>query len=282
MTLTTSISLLVPAALQAWLAVILVRRKLQRSFRFFFAYTVFSVAAGLAEFAAQGNYTSYFYTYWVAQAGYAVLGLLAILETFPHVFKAFSLVRSFRLVILAVAGLMVLLAVSHAVFISTAQAGPLTAVIYPLEIGVRYVQCGIFILFVAMAVFYGFPWPRYPFGIVFGFGLVATSQLAAALLRSEFGTRFKFMFTFMPGVVYVFAVLVWLLTFLGEEPPDPAEGIRSPLSPEEVIKRTRKLSSILKGRRDDNNLLASAFRGSTVPRLRCRQIPSRRAPADYH
>lgn len=282
MSLTISILLLLPAALQAWLAMILVRRGAHRAFPFFFAYNVFSVGALLLKFAVSANHTAYFYTYWLTDAVYAILGLLAILETFPHVFKAFTLVRSFRLVILAVAASMVLLAVSHAVFISTAQAGPLVRIIAPLEIGVRYVQTGIFILFFVMAAFYGVPWRQYAFGIVFGFGLVAASSLAALLLRSEFGTRFKFMFTFMPGVVYVLAVLAWLLIFSEQEPPDPAEGIKSPLSPEEVIRRTKELTSILKGRRDDINLLASNFRGSTGHRPCCHQIPSRRAPAGHY
>lgn len=267
MSLTTSILVLVPAALQAWLAVILVRRRLQRSYRFFFAYTAFSVAAPLLEFALQGNYRSYFIAYWATEAGYAVLGLLAILETFPHVFKAFTLVRSFRLVVWAVALIMISVSIAHAVLNPPIQAGVLVATIYSLEIAVRYVQGGIFGLFVVMVAFYAMPLRRYAFGIVFGFGLVATSQLAAALLRSEFGTRFKFMFTFMPGVVYVFAVLIWLFTFLGQEPPDPAEGIKSPLSPEEVIERTRRLTRILKGRRDDTNLLASALHGGSARRL---------------
>lgn len=267
MSLTTSILLLVPAALQAWLVAALVRRRLQRSYRFFFAYTVFSLVSLVLRFAMQWRYLPYFFTYWITEAGYAILGLLAILEVFPHVFKAFTLVRSFRLVIWAVVFLMVAISAVHAVINPPIQAGVLVATIYSLEIAVRYVQGGIFGLFVVMVAFYAMPLRRYAFGIVFGFGLVAASRLAAALLRSEFGTRFKFMFTFMPGVVYVFAVLIWLFTFLGQEPPDPAEGIKSPLSPEEVIKRTRRLTRILKGQRHDTNLLASALHGGSARRL---------------
>jgi len=250
--------LLLPAALQSWLAVILIRRGLHRSFRFFFFYTAVAVAALLLRFAVQGNYSAYFYTYWVSEVFYAVLGLLAILEVFPQVFKSFILASRFRLVIWIAIVIMILLAVGHAIFMPMIQGGRLTRVIYPLEIGVQYVQVGVFVVLVGLAGFFRIALRRYAFGIVFGFGLLAAASLAAALLRSDFGTRFKFLFTFMPGVVYIIAVLIWLLTFLRPEPPDPMDELKSPLRPGEVIERVRRLSGILKGRRDDINLLASA------------------------
>ena len=256
--LTGSTMLLLPAALQAWLAVILIRRGLHRSFRFFFFYTAVAVAALLLRFAVQGNYSAYFYTYWVSEVFYAVLGLLAILEVFPQVFKSFILASRFRLVIWIAIVIMILLAVVHAIFMPMIQGGRLTRVIYPLEIGVQYVQVGVFVVLVGLAGFFRIALRRYAFGIVFGFGLLAAASLSAALLRSDFGTRFKFLFTFMPGVVYIIAVLIWLLTFLRPEPPDPMDELKSPLRPGEVIERVRRLSGNLKGRRDDTNLLASA------------------------
>lgn len=270
--------LLIPAALQVWLAIMLVRRDQRGRFRFFFWYTTTSVVALCLRFAVQTNYTAYFYTYWITEIFYAVLGLMAVLELFPVVFRAFSRLKQFQLIIWIVAVLMVLLAALHAIFIGTAQAGPLTAIVAPLDIGVRYVQAGVFILFVLMAVFYRVPFRRYPFGVAFGFGLMAGSRLAALLLRSEFGTRFKFLFTYMPGVVYVVAVLIWLLTFLKPEPPDPLDEVKSPLRPEEVIRRLRDASGTLKGRRDDINLLASTPRHLSGPAIPWRPIPSRHSP----
>src|SRR5215510_4623069 len=278
--LTASTMLLLPAALQAWLAVILIRRGLHRSFRFFFFYTAVAVAALLLRFAVQGNYSAYFYTYWVSEVFYAVLGLLAILEVFPQVFKSFILASRFRLVIWIAIVIMILLAVVHAIFMPMIQGGRLTRVIYPLEIGVQYVQVGVFVVLVGLAGFFRIALRRYAFGIVFGFGLLAAASLSAALLRSDFGTRFKFLFTFMPGVVYIIAVLIWLLTFLRPEPPDPTDELKSPMRPEEIIERVRRLSRILKGRRDDINLLASAARRTGGSRVR-RCPTSARLPAAY-
>ena len=258
MTFTTSILLLLPAALQSWLAVLLVRRRLHRTFRFFFGYTVFAVAALFLRFAVQANYRAYFLVYWVTEAGYAVLGVLSILEVFPHVFKTFSRARGFRLVVWTAVLLMVALSVVKGILSPPIQAGRLIVLIYSLEVGVQYVQTGVFVILVMLSRLYRIALRRYAFGIVFGFGLLAAASLAAALLRSDFGTRFRFLFTFMPGVVYIIAVLIWLLTFLRPEPPDPMDELKSPFRPGEVIERVRRLSGILKGRRDDTNLLASA------------------------
>lgn len=260
---------------------ILHARKLRQEFPLFFLYNGFAVVALILRFSAQPIYRFYFVVYWLTEAVLAVLGLLATLELFPHVFKAFSQVRQFRLVMLASVLLMAGVAIAHAIFKPPIQAGRLIAAIYSLEIAVRYVQAGIFVLFIVMAVFYAVQLRRYAFGIAFGFGLLAAGRLAAALLRSEFGTRFKFLFIYMPAVIYIIAVLVWLITFLKPEPPDPFEQIKSPLSPQEIIERIRRLTRALKGQRDDINLLASARRGSARARLSALPQITRRSPPHH-
>lgn len=258
MTLTYSILLLLPAALQAWLIVILRRKRLEEEFPFFCVYNVIAVAALFLRFVAQPSYRLYFLTYWVTAAAHELFSLLATFELFPHVFKTFSRVRQFWIVVWIVVLLMIALAALHAVFKGTVQAGPVVATIAGLEIAVGYVQAGVFLVMVAMSAFYWMPLRRYAFGIAFGFGLLAAGSLAATLLRSEFGTRFKLLATYVPPVIYVIAVVIWLITFSRPEPPDPFEQIRSPLSPEQVIERVKRLAKTLKGERDDINLLASA------------------------
>jgi hypothetical protein len=257
MTLINSILLLLPGALQAWLIAIFRRKRLEKEFPFFYAYNVIAVAALFLRFLAQPSYQLYFATYWITEAAYAVLGLLATFELFPHVFRTFSRVRRFWVVVWIVVLLMIALAALHAIFKGAVQAGPVVATIASLEIAAGYVQAGVFLVMVAMSAFYWMPLRRYAFGIAFGFGLLAADRLAAALLRSEFGTRFKFLFTNMPPVIYVIAVVIWLVTFSRPEPPDPFGQIQSPLSPEQMIERIRRITKALKGERDDINLLDS-------------------------
>lgn len=239
--------LLVPAVLQAWLVVILLRRGLHREFFFFFTYALFDCVASVVRFVALSGDVAYFYAYWTTEALYSILGLLAILQVFPHVLKSFSQATIFRIAMWTVVLLMIAVSAGHAVLHPPSQAAGLVGVIYSLELGVEYVQAGIFVLFIVAVGLYRVAWRKYPFGIVFGFGLSASSDLAALLLRSEFGMRYKFLFTWAPGMVYILAVLVWLFAFLKPEPPDPTEGMRSTLPPEEVIAGVKQLSKTLKG-----------------------------------
>lgn len=246
-TLIASILLVLPALLQAWLAVILGRKRLYRIFPFFFSYTAFAVLTLFLKLVIQTNYKTYFYVYWTTEAVFAPLGLFAALEIFPYLFRGFHRMPQFRLALWTVAGLMLLLSIFHSMFASNVSGDRPVAVIVAVEIGVRYLQGSIFVFFVIMASFHDIRWRRYAFGIVFGFGLLAASRLTAVLLRSEFGMRFKFVFEWMPGVVYILAVLVWLFTFLKPETPDPTDSIGSPLSPEEVVARVKNLSKELRG-----------------------------------
>lgn len=282
MTLTNSILLLLPAVLQGWLVAILRRRRLEQDFPFFYTYNVIAVAALFMRFLAQPSYRIYFVTYWVTAATHAVFSLLATFELFPHVFRTFSRVRRFWVVVWIVVLLMIALAALHAIFKGTVQAGPVVATIAGLEIAVGYVQAGLFLVMLAMSAFYWMPLRRYAFGIAFGFGLLAAGGLAAALLRSEFGTRFKFLSMNMPPVIYVIAVVVWLVTFSKPEPPDPFEQVQSPLSPEQVIERIRRMTKALKGERDDINLLASASSTALDPPEPSSQAPARDSTPDGH
>jgi hypothetical protein len=48
-------------------------------------------------------------------------------------------------------------------------------------------------------------------------------------------------------VAYIIAVLIWLLSFIKPEPPDPFAGIASPLTPEEVLVLLKTWTKQIKG-----------------------------------
>lgn len=249
MTLFDSISLLLPAGLQVALASLLLRRGVLRIFRFFLTYTLFAIVAAFLKFTFYGNYRVYFVCYWAAEPIYVILGMLAMFETFPLVFKTFTWAWQFRLAVWITVTVMVIISVLQAALAPPIEAGFLIATIYSLAIGARYIQGGVLLAFVLLTWFYGLQPRRYASGIILGFWLVALGDLIPAMVRSEFGTRFKFLFTYMPPVIYVIAVVIWLITFSKPEPPDPFEQIKSPLSPEQVIERVRRLTQIMKGSR---------------------------------
>ena len=50
---------LAPPFLQSWIAILMVRRGTHKSYRFFFSYTVFAIAAELAKFLLIGTGKKY-------------------------------------------------------------------------------------------------------------------------------------------------------------------------------------------------------------------------------
>ena len=111
---------LIPPVLQTWLFFLLVRRRLVRRFPFFFAYTVFAVLAEVLKgvlLYRNSRGWAYFYVAWGVDALYAVLGFLAMVEVFQHVFANFFYLRWFKFLMPAVGagmlGTAVLIAVVH-------------------------------------------------------------------------------------------------------------------------------------------------------------------------
>src|SRR5258707_8701819 len=89
-TLTTGIFLLV------WLAVLLVRRRLQSFFPMFLAYIVFSLAASIAKLCVSSDYRTYYFVYWGTEAIAVLLATFALLEVFRWVLALFWLSWWFR------------------------------------------------------------------------------------------------------------------------------------------------------------------------------------------
>jgi hypothetical protein len=247
MSLTASILLLTPMTLQGWLAVILFRRHIHRSFPFFFAYTLFSILAGITMLLVQGNVWTYGFVYWVSEALYAVLGFLAIYEAFHWVFRRFYLMWWwFKFLLPAVGVVMMGVSIIEGTFYPPVQAPPVLATIFVAEMAVRCLQGGIFCLFILLVWFLSMPWQNYAFGIALGFAVSGLGIFVTFLVRSKSGTTFVSVIQFVPPVGYIVAVLIWLASFVKPEPPDPFAGLVSPLRPEQVITLLERLTRQVK------------------------------------
>jgi hypothetical protein len=239
---------LLPLLMQAWLAVLLIGRHLYRDFPLFFVYTLFSLAAELLRTFAQHDQWRFVYLYWTTEALYALLGFLAIHESFRHVFRHFYAMWWWFKFLPAIIGI-VLMAVSliEGIFFPPIQAPPLLATIFVAEMAVRCVQSGVFCLFIVLVKLYALPWRNYSFGIALGFAVSAFGIFVTFLVRSKSGTHFVPVIRFIPPVAYIIAVFIWLLSFIKPEPPDPFAGIASPLAPEEVLVLLKTWTKQIKG-----------------------------------
>src|SRR5262249_54242371 len=175
---------LVSLGLRGVLVAIIVRRGQHRVFFFFFIYLAFSILSTLARLLVRNHYITFFYVFWATETIYAVLSALVILEAFRHVFIDFYESAAFRLflacALVLIAVLTVLAPIRHHVEVSS-----ITGQILSVNLAVRFLQVAGLALFLGLAIFFNMRGWRYEIGIVLGYGLYATVNLAALALRSQ-------------------------------------------------------------------------------------------------
>ncbi|HLK07228.1 MAG TPA: hypothetical protein VKV30_04795 [Candidatus Angelobacter sp.] len=205
---------LIGTVLTAWLAAIVVRRKLHREFPCFFAYLILSVIVPLIRLSVSGNYVTFFIVFWATEALYAVLTLLVLYEVFRKVFSAFYKLWHFPLVFGGTVGIAASVQIWLAIMKPPIQAVPMLGVILSFAAAVNWVETILFCLFFASTLLLGIHWRSYSFGIVTGFGFPALAGLLAFTLRSEFGTKYTTLVKYASPMAYLLGLLVWLGTFI--------------------------------------------------------------------
>src|SRR5262249_29692413 len=136
--------------------------------------------------------------------------------------------------------LMLSVAVLRTLSHPTPAQGLSTTIIINLEIGVGFLQFGIFGLFIVLISIFHLRWRQHAVGIVFGFGIAAAGSLVAFILRSEFGTKFDPVFRIATPLTYIIGVAIWLATFIRKEPSQPKQSWDAELTPEQMITELRR------------------------------------------
>jgi hypothetical protein len=234
---------LIGPILTAWLAGLLVWRKLHREFPFFFGYLIASVLVPVVRLAVRNDYLTFFKVVWSTEAAYAVLTLLALHEVFRKVFAAFYENRWFWLFFPVVVIAISTLAVIYRLGSPPAQANEVISLIISLGMAVNLVQALLFVLFFVLVWFNGIGWREYPFGIVMGFAAIAIVIFTVEWARSEFGTKLNVVWSYSHSVAYILAVILWLKTFL--RPPEPEPQWRLKITPEQLLEELRQYSKIM-------------------------------------
>lgn len=234
---------LIALMLAAWLAIILVRRKANRTFPFFFSYVASSIVFAILRLSVSSNYPLFFVIYWITEAVYAVLTILALYEVLRRVFAAFYEKRWFWLffpvVVITICGL----AVVYRFGSPPAQANRVISSIISLGMAVNLVQALLFVLFFVLVWFNGIGWREYPFGIVMGFAAIAIVIFTVEWARSVFGTKLNVVWSYSHSVAYILAVILWLKTFLRLPEPEPQWRLK--ISPEQLLEELRQYSKIM-------------------------------------
>ncbi|MGC2695590.1 MAG: hypothetical protein WA738_07345, partial [Candidatus Angelobacter sp.] len=184
------------------------RRGAHKTFRFFFAYTIFAIVAELTKFALvkpNRNTWVYFWVSWGSEAVYAILGFLAIYEVFRYVFENFRTFGWFKFLLPLTGGAMLGISILIPIVHPAVDTDPLLEGIFALQIAVRCLQLGVFFLIFALARFFDLDYRQYAFGIAAGFGIAATGILLGTLVRTGLGLEFLIFFQYVPTVAYCVA-----------------------------------------------------------------------------
>jgi lysylphosphatidylglycerol synthetase-like protein (DUF2156 family) len=239
--------------LEIALATILIRHRLwRRDFPLFFAYVCYAIVdvVGLLLIARYSSKRAYAHAYWIAQAVYAVLGILAMDEAFRRVFSVYYFRRSwFRLLtpglVLFILSICIWKWLRHAPI----QAGPLTMAYISFDLAMNYILAGIFGLFGLLVFFWRTKWQRHPFGILLGFGAFSVVGMLADALRSDFGTKMDLIFSYAAAVAYIVACAIWLHAFTRND-DDGGNRLALPVDVGELLQLLERNTQMLDRKRN--------------------------------
>jgi hypothetical protein len=202
------------------------RNRLLRQFPFFSCYLIFHiveqvVAVLLYRHFGRGSW-AYLYEYWAAQAIGIGLRFGVIWEIFSHMFRPYEGLRHAGAIVFRWAGVVLLVAA-----IIAAVAGPAHepdfavkgAVV--LERSLDVVQCGLLVLLFLFASYFALSWRNYVFGIALGFGVMASLELLAASLATQFKPFSGVILNSLPRIAYVVATITWMAYLARPEPRRP-------------------------------------------------------------
>jgi hypothetical protein len=205
---------------------IMARRKFFREFPAFFSYLVVHVIEDLVAFYVERHFGRasriYFDQYWIAQAILIALRFGVIYEIFSLVFQPYEGLRQLAAVLFRWAGLALLL---MAIF--TAVAGPGNEPYWAfdgsiiVERSIDLVQCGLLIFLYLFSSYFGLTWRHQVYGIALGFGLIASIELVASAVGTEFSSLTNFIVNFLPRAAYDSAATIWIVYLLSSEPSRP-------------------------------------------------------------
>jgi hypothetical protein len=174
--------------LESLVAVVMVRRKLHRTFPVFFAYLLAQITFFLVEFPTHKflSYYTFFYTHWIGEAIMVIIGFKVIHEIFLDVFRPYHTLKDLGSVLFKWAGLVMLLVAGVVAAASNStEQGPLVQAVLTVQRCVRVTQVGLILFLLVFSRYLGVSWKQHSFGLAMGFGIFASVELMLIAFRAS-------------------------------------------------------------------------------------------------
>lgn len=198
--------------LQAMIATVIYRRRLQHEFPAFFSFVVAQVIIFLVEFPVSkwAGDTAYFYVFWISAALNVVFAFQIIHEVFVDVFRPYPALKDLGTALFKWAALIMILVSVVLISVSPGWDDPVVQSILVVQRCVRVVQCGLVLFLLAFCKNLGVSWRRQSFGIALGFGVFSGVDLLTHGLYS--GSHLHGMLTSLINMgAYNSGMVLWLL-----------------------------------------------------------------------
>jgi hypothetical protein len=214
-----------PHALLAVLSVVMFVRRLHKNFPVFFLYTLYETIEFLLLFAIAGiaptHKVLYRDVFTATLAGSIALRFGIIQEIFNHVFHDYSRLETLGMASMRwLTGFLAAVAILSAFYSSGAVPDSLLAGLALLSRSVAIIQAGLLLFLFLFSRMFGLSWRSYTFGIAFGFGIFASTELAVSALHlTDLTEHAKDLLDLLPTGSYHVSVVVWLGYLLAAEKP---------------------------------------------------------------
>jgi hypothetical protein len=221
----------------ALLAILLVYRRWHRVFPLFLVYVVGTELIGIARLV---SLRAQFYAriYWISDAIFASLALLATYELFvERLFRSYRQVRLYRMLFPAMAILITLWAVVDALL-----GGHFSVLAKTIHVYIFVRAAGLF-FFVVLMLIMGRQWNKQEFGIAFGFALDVSASLMLLGTWARNSSRSAIIAEWSV-VAYDIACLIWLYCFWSA--PKHQDATSSPEVSAQALQEARKWENSLK------------------------------------
>jgi hypothetical protein len=223
----TVVSLALTIVLELWIVALLIKRRLQERFVWFFAYIVYAIFECTLRLAVLHNPIAYSKVYWSTEIGDVALTVIALRESFLSIFWHETRLRWFRAVFWSCVGLAIIYAGLKAWVSPPKYSILLSVLVWDMEFALNTVVSIVGLLYGSAIRLFGIMDHQRETGIILGFALNASLSVFSVITRSAFGTRFVWLSAWVPAIAYIVAEVVWIRELMRPEQmlPEPKETL---------------------------------------------------------